>query len=115
VLFARSGSAPPSSSSRAASSWPRSAAASSAVLRGSPDDLAQWRHCHSTLSLTVIGFHPLGIYIVILLSLLSFSVKMIASPRASATLQPDGVLRFLPCTHSHEQERSLENRALEIL
>ena len=42
------------------------------------------RHCHSTLSLTVIGCHSLGIYIlvVVLLSLLSFSVKMTVLPWA---------------------------------
>jgi hypothetical protein len=33
------------------------------------------RRCHSTLSLTVIGCHSLGIYTVILLPLLSFSFK----------------------------------------
>ena len=32
------------------------------------------RHCHSTLSLAAIGCHCLGIYTVILRSLLSFSV-----------------------------------------
>ena len=37
------------------------------------------RHCHSTLPLTVIGCHYLGIYMIILLSLLSFSVKMTVS------------------------------------
>ena len=34
------------------------------------------RHCHSTLSLTGIVWRSLGIYTVILLSLLSFYVKM---------------------------------------
>jgi hypothetical protein len=40
------------------------------------------RHCHSTLSMTVIHCHSLGIYILILLPLLSFSVKMTVSPVA---------------------------------
>jgi hypothetical protein len=39
------------------------------------------RHCHSTLS--VVGCHSLGICTVILLSLLSFSVKMTVSPWAT--------------------------------
>jgi len=34
------------------------------------------RRCHSALSLTVIGGHSLGIYTVILLSLLAVSAKM---------------------------------------
>jgi hypothetical protein len=42
------------------------------------------QHCHSTLPLTTIGCHSLGIYPVILLSLLSFSAKMTVSPRATA-------------------------------
>jgi hypothetical protein len=37
------------------------------------------RHCHSTLSLTVIGYHSLGIYILILLSL---AVEMTVPPMA---------------------------------
>ena len=41
-----------------------------------PGMLSHGRHCHSTRSLVVIGCHPFGIYTVILLSLLSFSVKM---------------------------------------
>ena len=40
------------------------------------------RHCHSTLSMTVIGYHSVGICTVILLALLSFSVKMTVSPMA---------------------------------
>jgi hypothetical protein len=40
--------------------------------------------CRSTLPLTVIGRHSLGIYTVILLSLLSFSSKMKDSPAAGA-------------------------------
>ena len=40
------------------------------------------RHCHSTLSVSVIGCHSLGIYTVVLLSSLPFSVRMTASPRA---------------------------------
>ena len=40
------------------------------------------RHCHSTLSLAVIICHSLGIYTVVLWSLLSFSVKMKVSPLA---------------------------------
>jgi hypothetical protein len=57
--------------------------------RGEVDNHARERRprltqadCHSTLSLTVIACHSLGIYIPILLSLLSFSVKITASPRA---------------------------------
>jgi hypothetical protein len=45
------------------------------------------RRCHSTLPLTVVGCHWLsflGIYTVILLSLLSFSVEMKISPAAGA-------------------------------
>jgi hypothetical protein len=38
------------------------------------------RHCHSALPLTVIDCHSLGIYTVILLSLLSFSVEVTLSP-----------------------------------
>jgi hypothetical protein len=38
------------------------------------------RFCHSTLSLAVIGRHSLGIYILILLPLLSFSAKMTVLP-----------------------------------
>ena len=41
------------------------------------------RPCHSTLSLTVTDCHSLGIYKVILLSLLSFSVEMTVSPLAT--------------------------------
>ena len=41
------------------------------------------RHCYSGLSLAVIDCPSLGIYTVILLALLSFSVKMTASPPAS--------------------------------
>ena len=45
---------------------------------------SQGRHCHSTLSLTVIGFHPLVIYTVILLSSLPFpaNFRTQLSPRA---------------------------------
>jgi hypothetical protein len=40
-------------------------------------------HCHSTLSFyTAIEYHSLGIHTVILLPLLSFSVKMTVLPRA---------------------------------
>jgi hypothetical protein len=42
--------------------------------------LGPGRHCHSTLSLTAIGCHCLGIYKIILLSLLSFSVKSRVAP-----------------------------------
>ena len=38
--------------------------------------VSQGRHCHSTLSVTVIDCHSLGIYTVILHPLLLFSVKM---------------------------------------
>jgi hypothetical protein len=44
-----------------------------------PGDASPGRHRHSTLSLTVIGYHSLGIYTVILLSMLSLSVGMAAS------------------------------------
>ena len=47
------------------------------------------RHCHSTLSSAVVGCHSLGIYIVVLLPLLSLSVKMTASPRANGAGQPE--------------------------
>jgi hypothetical protein len=40
-----------------------------------------WRHCHSTRSLTAIDCHSLGIYTVVLLPLLPFSVEMKVSPR----------------------------------
>jgi hypothetical protein len=45
-------------------------------------DNSQGRHCHSTLSLTVIGCHSLGIQTVFLLALLLFSAKMTVSPVA---------------------------------
>ena len=35
-------------------------------------EASRGRHCHSTLSLTVVGCHSLGIHILVLLSLLSF-------------------------------------------
>jgi hypothetical protein len=41
------------------------------------------RHCHSILSLTVIDWHCLGMYTVVWLPLLSFSVEMAVSPLAS--------------------------------
>ena len=40
------------------------------------------RHCHSTLSLAATDSHSLAIYMLILLSLLSYSVKMTVSPMA---------------------------------
>jgi hypothetical protein len=72
------------------------------------------RHCHSTRSLTVVGCHFLAMYTVILLSLLSFSVRMTDSPMARqnwagfATLRlprplPAGTrltLRFAEITHA---------------
>jgi hypothetical protein len=48
------------------------------------------RHCHSALPLTVIACHYLGIYTLILLSLLSFSVKMAVSPPARPTSRARG-------------------------
>jgi hypothetical protein len=51
----------------------------SAGLEG---DTSPGRHCHSTLSLTAIDPHSLGIYTATLLSLLSFSAKMTVSPLA---------------------------------
>ena len=47
------------------------------------------RHCHSTLSLNAIVCHSLGICTLILLSLLSFSVKMTASPSAKPAWPQD--------------------------
>jgi hypothetical protein len=41
------------------------------------------RHCRSTLSLTEIDCHSLGIYTVVLLPLLSFSSNITASPMAN--------------------------------
>ena len=41
------------------------------------------RHCHSTLSLTVIDCHSLGIGALILLSSLPFSATMRVSPRVT--------------------------------
>jgi hypothetical protein len=41
------------------------------------------RHCHSALSLTAVDCHSLGIYLLILLPLLSFSAEMTVSPRAT--------------------------------
>jgi hypothetical protein len=53
----------------------------------SVEELQVWRshgrHRHSTLSLTVTDCHSLWIYILILLSLLSFSVQMVGAPQAS--------------------------------
>ena len=46
------------------------------------DSTSPGRHCHSTRSLAVVECHSLGIYTLILLSLLSFSVKMTVSPWA---------------------------------
>jgi hypothetical protein len=43
------------------------------------------RHRHSTLSLGAIDGYSLGIYAVLLLLLLSFSVKMTVSPVATAS------------------------------
>jgi hypothetical protein len=45
-------------------------------------ELSCGRHCHSTLSLTVIACHSLGIYPVSLLSWQSFSAEMKVSPTA---------------------------------
>ena len=53
------------------------------TLRG---DTSPGRHCHSTLSLAVIDCSSLGIYTVILLSLLSLSAKMtVVRPRLGDT------------------------------
>ena len=49
-------------------------------------EISPGRHCHSTLSLPVSGCHSLGNHILILLSLLSLSVKIIVLPTASAEL-----------------------------
>ena len=45
-------------------------------------------HWHSTLSLTVVGCHSLGLYTVILLSWLSFSVEITLSPLARQHERP---------------------------
>ena len=80
---------------RPAPTWPRALRSRSASILVSatarrpvaaiPMDAA-WRspgrHCHSTLSSTIIDCHSLGMHMIILLPLLSFSVKMIALPRA---------------------------------
>jgi myosin-7 len=60
--------------------WPTSRELCTA--HGMAGECSPGRHCHSTLSLSVIGCHSLGIYTVILLSLLSLSAKMTASPLA---------------------------------
>jgi hypothetical protein len=44
------------------------------------------RHCHSTLASAGIGGHSLVVYTLILLPLLSFSVRVTVSPRATAGL-----------------------------
>jgi hypothetical protein len=49
------------------------------------------RHCHSTLSLAVIDCHSLGIYILILLPLLSFLPKSKMTVSPLAILAPLGV------------------------
>ena len=67
----------PSRAARAATATSARAASRSAPSPG--------RHCHSTLSLAVIDRHSLGIYTVILLPLLPFSVKMTVSPWAIGT------------------------------
>jgi hypothetical protein len=53
------------------------------AMEGGELQVSPGRHCHSTLSLIVVGCHSLGIYTVVLLSLLSFSVKMTMSPLAT--------------------------------
>ena len=50
---------------------------SAARSRASP---SPGRHCHSTLPLTVMACHCLGIYTIILLPLLTFAAKMTVSP-----------------------------------
>ena len=59
------------------------------------------RPCHSTRSLTAIGCHCLhvGIYTVILRSLLSFSVKMTVSPRATVAAMLLGAVRTAQVEH----------------
>jgi hypothetical protein len=55
--------------------------------------LGHGRHCHSTQSLAGIGCHSLGVYLLTLLSLLSFSVEMIVSPMARLAVPPPAVSR----------------------
>jgi hypothetical protein len=47
------------------------------------------KHCHSTLSLTVIGCHSLDMHTVTLQPLLPFSVKMTVSTTASRALRTE--------------------------
>jgi hypothetical protein len=54
------------------------------------------RHCHSTLSMTVIDCHPSGTHTVILRAPLPFSVNMTAPPRAR--LQAKAWLALPPMT-----------------
>ena len=52
--------------------------------RASASPTSHGWHGHSTLPLSVIDCHSLGIYTLIVLSLLPFSVKMTMSPRITA-------------------------------
>ena len=70
-----------SSSHLKSGSQPRESGALSAALTSAAvSTLRPGRHRHSTLTLTVIGCYSVGIHTLILLSLLSFSVKMTVSP-----------------------------------
>jgi hypothetical protein len=52
------------------------------IVLGSKTSLASpGQHCHSTLSLAVIGCHSFGIYTIILPSFLSFHVKNVSIAR----------------------------------
>ena len=72
------------------------------VLRRGGRHLSPGRHCHPTLSLTVIDCHYLGIYTLMLLALLallallslSISAKMTVSPTQMAIVAPDVQVRF---------------------
>jgi hypothetical protein len=57
------------------------------------------RHCHSTLALAGIDLHSLGIYTVISLALLSFSVKMTVSSWARQAVHPVPGVRDLRRQH----------------
>ena len=67
------------------------------------------RHCHSTGSLAASDCHSLGTYILILLPLLSFSVKMTVSPsaRPAAEVVDDDLRAGEVARHPMHQHPSL--------
>ena len=73
-------------------SWPFSNRRRSAPSKG--------RHCRSTLSLAVLDGHSLGIYTVILVSLLSFSAEMKVPPKAIS----EGRLEHVLSVHTFTTE-----------